>query len=296
MKKSTGKFGIFSLLLAVSILISAILIFAVTDSNFEDTLFEYQNYENLDVSNNETATNVNFDEEVINDNLEGIVCGNSEPVEIIARRSENVKHYLMPDGTIKAVVYDNAIHRKDVDGVWQDIDNTLSVVKGENRDMYSTKDGRVVFAGEYSPNEEIWHLYEDDSEIYMSYIPVGTRKHSISTASSNISVASVQNRNSEVLVFDDVSKVNSTASVVYEISDGVSFEYILDGNNIKEKIIVTKEQDDYTYSFKLSLKGLSAIVNADGSISFFNNENNLLKYTIPTPFMFDSNGVRSDDV
>lgn len=92
MKKSTGKFGIFSLLLAVSILISAILIFAVTDSNFEDTLFEYQNYENLDVSNNETATNVNFDEEVINDNLEGIVCGNSEPVEIIARRSENVQH------------------------------------------------------------------------------------------------------------------------------------------------------------------------------------------------------------
>ena len=49
--------------------------------------------------------------------------------EIEDLREENVKHFDMGDGTYKAVVYSEPVHRKDSEGKWTDIDNTLSEVK-----------------------------------------------------------------------------------------------------------------------------------------------------------------------
>ena len=46
-------------------------------------------------------------------------------VEIVERREENVKHFRLPDGSYEAVAYAKPVHRKNADGVWQDIDNAL---------------------------------------------------------------------------------------------------------------------------------------------------------------------------
>ena len=41
-------------------------------------------------------------------------------------REENVKHFLLSDGTSRAVVYEGPVHYLD-NGAWRDIDNTLSL-------------------------------------------------------------------------------------------------------------------------------------------------------------------------
>jgi hypothetical protein len=66
--------------------------------------------------------------------------------EVEELREENVKHFEMPDGTFKAIVYSEPVHRKDADGKWQDIDNTLSSEKENGNTNYSSFDGRIKFS------------------------------------------------------------------------------------------------------------------------------------------------------
>ena len=51
----------------------------------------------------------------------------SDVREVTSLRTETVKHFRLPDGTYQMVYYAEPIHRLDADGVWQNIDNTLSV-------------------------------------------------------------------------------------------------------------------------------------------------------------------------
>lgn len=44
-----------------------------------------------------------------------------EIVEVTSLREENVKHFRLADGTYEVVVYAQPVHRKDENGVWQDI-------------------------------------------------------------------------------------------------------------------------------------------------------------------------------
>ena len=43
-------------------------------------------------------------------------------------REESVKHFNLSDGTTKAVVYPQAVHYKDSEEKWIDIDNTLILI------------------------------------------------------------------------------------------------------------------------------------------------------------------------
>ncbi len=46
--------------------------------------------------------------------------------EVVELRDENTKHFENPDGSYTAIMYNNAVHRKDSNGNWQDIDNRMS--------------------------------------------------------------------------------------------------------------------------------------------------------------------------
>ena len=69
-----------------------------------------------------------------------------EVVEIVSLREKNVKHFHLADGTYEAVVYAHPVHRKDENGVWQDIDNNLSLTDDGILQKYRTSDSRVKFA------------------------------------------------------------------------------------------------------------------------------------------------------
>ncbi len=71
----------------------------------------------------ESAETVSASQECIDEEIVG------EVVELTGLREENVKHFRLANGTYQAVVYEQPVHRKDDAGLWQDIDNRLTVQK-----------------------------------------------------------------------------------------------------------------------------------------------------------------------
>ncbi len=93
-----------------------------------------------------------------------------EIVEVTSLREENVKHFRLADGTYEAVVYTHPVHRKDKNGVWQDIDNNLSLANDGVLQKYRTSDSRVKFAESFKANEELFTLSENGYSISMTLV------------------------------------------------------------------------------------------------------------------------------
>lgn len=217
--------------------------------------------------------------------------------EVEELREENVKHFEMPDGTFKAIVYSEPVHRQDADGKWQDIDNTLSSEKENGNTNYSSFDGRIKFSKNIkNANGKILELSENGYKISFSLIDENIKSTS----------ADVKNHkgkktptilDSEREKLDKLQSVDNLTKVRYnDIRKGIDLEYEIYSNNIKESIIVNSKQSDYVYKFELKLNKLLAVLNDDGSISLIDENSGEEKYTMPAPFMFDDNGELSTDV
>ena len=73
-----------------------------------------------------------------------------EPVEIICEdvslREENIKHFILSNHTYRAVVYSTPVHYLK-DGVWVDIDNTLTAQSALSEEDFS---GQIATEGPFS--------------------------------------------------------------------------------------------------------------------------------------------------
>ena len=87
-----------------------------------------------------------------------------QPFEITELREENVKYFQQPDGTRVAAMYTSPVHYEDENGVWQDIDNTLTAEGSE----YVTPTARVKFAKKITGNSTLFTLHEHNKKITMS--------------------------------------------------------------------------------------------------------------------------------
>lgn len=88
----------------------------------------------------------------------------SEAFEVVELRDESVKHFRLEDGSYVAAQYDVPVHYLDKNGVWQDIDNSLSV----NGNEYSTTNARIKFAKKITGNENLFTLHDGNYKITMS--------------------------------------------------------------------------------------------------------------------------------
>ena len=217
--------------------------------------------------------------------------------EIEELREENVKHFRMPDGKYKAVVYSEPVHRKDSEGNWQDINNTLVATEEDGVTNYATFDGRIKFSKNIkNANGRLFELSENGYKISLSLIDENVKSSS----------ADIKNHggkrtptifDSEEKKLEKMKEVDNLTKVKYnDIREDIDIEYEIYSNNIKESIIVNSRQSEYEYSFKLKLNKLTAVLNEDGTVSIMDEETGRSIYSMPAPFMFDDNGVLSTDV
>ncbi|MBQ9744288.1 MAG: DNRLRE domain-containing protein [Clostridia bacterium] len=194
-------------------------------------------------------------------------------------REENIKHYLLSDGTTKAVVYPVPVHYLNENGEWTDIDNTLSLISNE----YSVNNKFEIKFAKKSGSSGLLSI--KDGEYKITFTPVNANK-------SDAEIDNPEKPNS--LKFKDVSSLSHLKSkVTYgNAYEGVDLEYILTGNNIKENIIVNKKLDEYIFEFEIKVKGLELSVQ-DGCVVFTDSETLEEKYRIPLPYMYDANGEYS---
>ena len=199
-----------------------------------------------------------------------------------ALRDENIKHFKLSDGTTKAVVYSQAVHYKDADGKWVDIDNALTL----NGSEYSSNNKQTVKFANKSGSNGLVSIKDGDYKI--DFTPLNTNK-------IKVEIVNPQTNNSRK--FEDMSQLDNLVSkAIYKnIYDGIDIEYILVGNNIKENIIVKEKQDSYTFSFELKLNKLSAEL-VNGAIILSDYDTGTKVYEIPAPYMFDANNEYSNNV
>ena len=84
---------------------------------------------------------------------------------------------------------------------------------------------------------------------------------------------------------------------IIEIEDKKAiFQYEVLPDRIKEIIVINTKQDNYEFSFRLSVSKLEVSLEDNGNIIFIDNETKKNKFYIPKPFMIDANNKLSHDV
>ena len=209
-----------------------------------------------------------------------------EITEIVARREENVKHFDLGYGNFQAVSYANAVHRKDANGQWQDIDNRLFESNSVSDRAYSTLDGRVT-ANADTPSISV---HEDGYSIEMS--PVVGMFYTASVTEIKNHPLPVQSRKSAVSSIEEIAAVDNTSSILYSgvYNSTTDIEYVLEANDIKENIIVRGPTNNCTYVFTVRLTNLYPELQSDGKILLLNTTTDEPVYVIPAPYMYDANG------
>lgn len=84
-------------------------------------------------------------------------------------------------------------------------------------------------------------------------------------------------------------------AVYVDIDDSTDISYILEGENLKENIVIKAKREFYKYSFNLKIEGLTLELSSDKKkIELKKNES--VEAIIPAPYMYDDLGVVNNDV
>ena len=244
--------------------------------------------------------------------------------EVTEMREESVKYFLCDDGSYIAATYAAPVHYKE-NGVWKEIDNTLTPSSKSGETVYSTKGGlNVTVPSELGSGKRFTATNEgytisfgvksiDNSlsaqakVVETDALPSVVKMNSTAEISDEKVTASSMAQKAETLTEKQkVEKFNNeqmtvdkqSGAVVYKGFDQQSdLEYIVTSNSLKENIVVYKPQDEYVYSFDLDSDGLIPIEQPNGSIILVESEaSQEAVFTLDAPYMYDANGAESYDI
>ncbi|KOA20845.1 tRNA nuclease WapA precursor [Clostridium homopropionicum DSM 5847] len=224
--------------------------------------------------------------------------------EVKEKREENIKHFLLEDNTYEAVIYNDPVHYKE-NGEWKDIDNTLVEATDESgNSVLENKDNDFkVKISKKSNSENLISINKDKYEISwkMSKSTDGSSDGETEAPIAEVEAKVVSSNIQENVLdlakdgnSDDDKKVlkNINSKVKYEnIEDKVNLEYSIISKKVKESIVLNEKVDNPNFQFTLKTKNLTAKLNEDKSISFYDDvDNSKLIYTMEAPFMYDTKG------
>lgn len=221
-----------------------------------------------------------------------------KPVTVVGEleelRGENSKQFLLSDGTVALAQYDTDVHYQDENGVWQEIDNTLTAEGGEDpsdASDYSTTAGRVNF--KFAKNANANFLVRIRQGKYHLFFSLQNAQKKSDGAKAIIS--DMANEDDSLVGQMEAEHVRS-AVVYQDILSGTDIEYITSGSSLKENIVVKEQQTQYQYVFEIKTNKLEVRENGDGSIAFVTQDTGEVLYTIPAMYMTDAAGNVSDAV
>lgn len=244
--------------------------------------------------------------------------------EVTEMREESVKYFLCDDGSYIAATYAAPVHYNE-NGVWKEIDNTLTLSSKSGETVYSTKGGlNVTVPSELGSGKRFTATNEgytisfgvksiDNSlsaqakVVETDTLPSVVKMNSTAEISNEKVTASSMAQKAETLTEKQkVEKFNNeqmtvdkqSGAVVYKGFDRQSdLEYIVTSNSLKENIVIYKPQAEYVYSFDLDSDGLIPVEQPNGSIILVESEaSQEAVFTLDAPYMYDANGAESYDI
>lgn len=244
--------------------------------------------------------------------------------EVTEMREESVKYFLCDDGSYIAATYAAPVHYNE-NGVWKEIDNTLTPSSKSGETVYSTKGGLNVTVpsdlesgkrftatnGGYTISFGVKSIDNSLSAqakvVETDALPSVVKMNSTADISDEKVTASSMAQKVETLTEKQkVEKFNNeqmtvdkqSGAVVYKgFNQQFDLEYIVTSNSLKENIVVYKPQAEYVYSFDLDSDGLIPVEQANGSIILVESEDSQeAVFTLDAPYMYDANGAESYDI
>lgn len=220
-----------------------------------------------------------------------------------ANITENSRHYKMNNGTEKSIVSAMPVNYFDEEsGKWERIDNSLT----EKEDCFEGKIGK--FKAEVSKVHKGKAVKVSQNNLSVSWEYLGKGNSSteniqrVATFSDAAVPETVLNVEKQV---NGVSEIDKSSKAVYKNAEtNTDLEYNIQGNNIKENIIVRECAEEYKYRFALNTAGLKLRLSEDNTnIELYSETTDAngekiekREFMIPSPFMYDANGERNDDV
>ena len=190
-----------------------------------------------------------------------------------SKRTRSGKTYTLSAGQHEAVLFASPVHFIDSHNNWQEIDNTL-IEKGNAlctaaSDVcvsLKTSEEDELIAINYGPYRLSWRL-EETKEVKPAVVPVKHEK--------------LPPR------FAFIEKLESRAEYI-GIKENTDLFCCITPDGFKESIVFSDYSAAKPLTFWLNVKGLSLLLNKDGSIQALNDEKKTL-FVIPAPYLYDSN-------
>ena len=212
------------------------------------------------------------------------------------RINENSRHYVLNNGTSKSVFNAESVSFFDeTEKKWKHIDNSLE----EKEDVFESKSGKLKTRISKVHNGKKVAISKSDKQISWEYL--GKQNSEVAKENFEDLAETVLKVNNGT---QGVSKHINSSAVYENIEKNTDLEYCLLGNNLKENIIVKEKSTKYRYLFALKMEGLKLRLSEDNKnlelYSEIGKEDGTIEqkieFTIPSPYMYDANGVASDDV
>jgi hypothetical protein len=219
-----------------------------------------------------------------------------------SRTTATSKHFILNNGTRKAVFSPkNVNYYHETEKKWMPIDNTLM----------SVEDGYVAQLGNYTAklskqnDDETVEITDGASVISWKYL--GTNKNVLGMRNIENTSQSAK-RKSKLNVKNtmrDCLNLSHAGRAIFEDAEGsIDLDYLIEGNGIKENIMVKDKSESYRYYFLLRVFGFwMKPSETGGDIEFYRTtsdsesaESQTPAFIMPAPYMYDANGERSDAV
>ncbi len=208
--------------------------------------------------------------------------------EIVEERDAYTKVYKTSTGTKKAIISSVPVHYEE-NGVWREIDNTLT--ETSDKESYTNTDNffNVEIPKELTKDSRI-EIEKDGYSV--SFELMGT---DVFEKKSKSKAQKIDKIKSTDIHYDVVDKTQS-GLIFEDVGDNTSLEYCVTSNGIKENIILDKKpKQEVIYSYSITVRNLTVILNNDNSVSFVNSTGEEI-FVIPAPIMYDADNDFSEDI
>ncbi|MBT2719071.1 DNRLRE domain-containing protein [Bacillus sp. ISL-57] len=204
--------------------------------------------------------------------------------ELPEERTNNSKVYDNGDGTFTKNIYFDPVHIEN-EGEWQEVSTDLQENKVANQTIIETKNTLLnsTFLEKMNNGEYATFTIENESVSF--------------------SILEASGKDGNIPATDVASTITDNKIYHKNIFPDIDLRNITFNENVKEDIILHSYNGINTFTFKLTTD-LVAEKEKDGSITFYKNQkNDETIFTLPAPFMTDSNidplsteTMSSDDV
>ena len=217
--------------------------------------------------------------------------------ELISRRDRSVKQYYLGNGDVQMISFGKSVHRKNYNGEWIDIDNTLNLIADENgKSLFSTKDGWASFPTDTLECAMV-SLKNNEYRIEMSFANEGFNTE-IYAEIDNPEFSNTTNQFGNVEdAIEYYNSVLSRSTVTYRnIFSDTDLEFVLSDNDLKSNIVIHSADVSNTYLFRLECEGLNPVTLEGGQLFLVDETTGELVYEISSPYMFDAKGEVSVNI